>query len=122
MSALFILLSLLCSTIAFLLVADARTRIKTLEASTEALKRELAKLIRERATAAAEPTAVAESVAPPPAPVLPTQPVDVVVPPLPVKTTIPIPEPEPKPEPIINKPPVVPPVPKPQPSTLTTFN
>lgn len=68
---------LLCPIIALLLVFDARTRIKALEHTTEALQRELARLVRERATAKAapapaiEPTAETSATPPPPPPQAP---------------------------------------------------
>jgi len=75
MSALFILAGLaaglflvLCPIIALLLVIDARTRLKTLEQTTEALQRELAQRLGERAvpSPAYEPK-VEKSTATPPA-------------------------------------------------------
>jgi len=57
------LLLLLCPLIALLLVLDARARVKALESATEALKHEVARLIRERATARAAPSPAYEPAA-----------------------------------------------------------
>lgn len=54
---------LLCPIIALLLALDARARVKTLEHTTAALQRELARLVREQATARAAPALALEPTA-----------------------------------------------------------